>query len=33
MFAALGAGDLRLAHLVNMAQRLVEPGVVTISWS
>ena len=25
MFAALGAGDLRLAHLVNMAQQLVEP--------
>ena len=25
MFAALGAGDLRLAHLVNLAQQLVEP--------
>ncbi|MBM7059776.1 GTP diphosphokinase [Pseudomonas sp. UL073] len=25
MFAALGAGDLRLAHLVNCAQQLVEP--------
>lgn len=25
MFAALGAGDLRLAHLVNQAQQLVEP--------
>ncbi|WP_027897056.1 GTP diphosphokinase [Zestomonas thermotolerans] len=25
MFAALGAGDLRLAHLVNYAQQLVEP--------
>ena len=25
MFAALGAGDLRLAHLVNQAQHLVEP--------
>lgn len=25
LFAALGAGDLRLAHLVNMAQQLVEP--------
>lgn len=25
MFAALGAGDLRLAHLVNAAQQLVEP--------
>ncbi|MDY7561469.1 GTP diphosphokinase [Pseudomonas sp. 10B1] len=25
MFAALGAGDLRLAQLVNLAQQLVEP--------
>src|SRR5690554_5403471 len=25
MFAALGAGDIRLAHLVNQAQQLVEP--------
>lgn len=25
LFAALGAGDLRLAHLVNCAQQLVEP--------
>src|SRR5690606_41203789 len=25
MFAALGAGDLRLAHLVNQAQQQVEP--------
>jgi len=25
MFAALGAGDLRLAHLINLAQSLVEP--------
>src|SRR5690606_5895140 len=25
MFAALGAGDLRLAHLVNAAQQLLEP--------
>ncbi|AYC32150.1 GTP diphosphokinase [Pseudomonas cavernae] len=25
LFAALGAGDLRLAHLVNYAQQLVEP--------
>jgi GTP pyrophosphokinase len=25
MYAALGAGDLRLAHLVNLAQQLVEP--------
>ncbi|WP_137885173.1 GTP diphosphokinase [Pseudomonas sp. 2FE] len=25
MFAGLGAGDLRLAHLVNAAQQLVEP--------
>ncbi|SDG69778.1 GTP pyrophosphokinase [Pseudomonas benzenivorans] len=25
LFAALGAGDLRLAHLVNLAQQLVEP--------
>ena len=25
MFAALGAGDLRQAHLVNLAQQLVEP--------
>ncbi|WP_043311455.1 GTP diphosphokinase [Pseudomonas sp. ML96] len=25
MYAALGAGDLRLAHAVNLAQQLVEP--------
>ncbi|TXH92486.1 MAG: GTP diphosphokinase [Pseudomonas sp.] len=25
MYAALGAGDLRLAHALNMAQQLVEP--------
>ncbi|QLF92250.1 GTP diphosphokinase [Pseudomonas sp. ABC1] len=25
MFAALGAGDLRLAHLVGLAQQMVEP--------
>ncbi len=25
LFASLGAGDLRLAHLVNLAQQLVEP--------
>ena len=25
MFAALGAGDLRLAHMVNAAQQLLEP--------
>ncbi|PTU74781.1 GTP diphosphokinase [Pseudomonas mangrovi] len=25
LFASLGAGDLRLAHLVNLAQALVEP--------
>ncbi|WP_439887941.1 GTP diphosphokinase [Pseudomonas sp. MBLB4123] len=25
LFAALGAGDVRLAHLVNLAQQLVEP--------
>src|SRR5690606_3967923 len=25
MYAALGAGDVRLAHLANLAQQLVEP--------
>ncbi|MFH7391423.1 GTP diphosphokinase, partial [Pseudomonas syringae pv. tagetis] len=28
MFAALGAGDLRLAQLVNLAQQHVEPDRV-----
>jgi GTP pyrophosphokinase len=30
MFAALGAGDLRLAQLVNLAQQLVEPERVCV---
>ena len=29
LFAALGAGDVRLAHLVNLAQQLVEPDRAT----
>jgi GTP pyrophosphokinase len=33
MFAALGAGDLRLAQLVNLAQQLVEPERATSSWN